>query len=114
ESVGHVTIHGREVARSSSPTRYAPRLLDPSVHLWSLRLLQGLHLDVAGPFGRSKRRRRIEFRAAEEHDVHGDVVGHHLDDPPELWQTVVRILPFDGVSKPGDRLADRVVQSFDD
>jgi hypothetical protein len=28
-------------------------LLDPLVHLRSLRLLQGLHLDVAGPFGGS-------------------------------------------------------------
>src|SRR6266511_2982048 len=98
----------------SFPPRHAPRLLDPLVHLRSLRLLQGLHLDVAGSFGGSKRRRRVESRAAEEDDVHGDVVGDHLDDPPEFWQPVVRLLPLDGVLKPGDRLADQFVQPLDD
>ena len=42
----------------SFPTRHAPRLLDPSAHLGSLRLFDGLHLDVAAPIGGSKRRRR--------------------------------------------------------
>src|SRR5918996_4049404 len=107
-----------EVASSprgpSFPTRHVPRLLDPLVHLPSLRLLRGLHLDVAGPFGGSKRRRRVEFRAAEEDHIHGDVVGDHLDDPPEFWQPVVRLLPLDGVLKPGDCLADQFVQPLDD
>jgi hypothetical protein len=43
-----------------------PRLLDPLVHLRSVRLLQGLQLDVAGPSCGSKRRRRIEFRATRK------------------------------------------------
>src|SRR5918994_1006354 len=98
----------------SFPTRHAPRLLDPLVHLRSLRLFQGLHLDVAGPVGVSERRRRVEFRSAEEDDIHGDVVGDHLDDPPEFWQPVVRPLPLDGVLKPGDCLADQFVQPLDD
>src|SRR5918994_7214266 len=75
----------------SFPTRHAPRLLDPLVHLRPLRLLQDLQLDVAGPFGGSKRRRRVELRTAEEDDIHGDVVGDHLDDPPEFWQPVVSL-----------------------
>lgn len=53
------------------------------------------------------------FRATEEDDIPGDVVGDHLDDPPELWQPVVRIPPLDGVLKPGDRLADQLVQTLD-
>src|SRR4029453_8179867 len=97
----------------SFPTWHAPRLLDPLVHLRSLRLLQGLHLDVAAPVGGSKRRRRVEVCAAEEDDIRGDVVGDHLDDPPEFWQPVVRLLPLDGILKPGDRLADQFVQPFD-
>src|SRR5262245_8034332 len=61
--------------RPSFPTLDAPRLLNPFEHLWSLRLLQGLHLDVAASVGGSERRRLLEFRAAEEDDIHGHVVG---------------------------------------
>ncbi|MGH3142437.1 MAG: hypothetical protein ACRDO9_04820, partial [Gaiellales bacterium] len=32
---------------------------------------------------------------------------------PEFWQPVVRLLPLDGVLKPGDRLADQFVQPLD-
>ncbi len=88
-------------------------LLNPLVHLRSLRRVQGLHPGVAGPFGGSKRR-RIEFRAAEEDDIHRDVVGDHLDDPLELWHSVARLLPLHGALKPGDRLADQFVQSLGD
>src|SRR5438445_13385560 len=94
----------------SFPTRDAPRLLHPLVHLRSLRLLQVLHLDVAGASGGSERRRRVEFRAAQEEDIQGDVVGDHLNDPPEFRQSVVRPLRLDGVVKPGDCLADQFVQ----
>jgi hypothetical protein len=44
----------------------------------------------------------VEFRAAEEGNIHGAVVGDHFDDPPEFWQPrSYRLLPPDGVSKPG-------------
>jgi hypothetical protein len=92
----------------SNPAR--ARLLDPLVHLRSLRLLQGVQLDVAGPFRGSKRRRRVEFRTAEEDDIHGDVVGDHLDDPPEFWQPVVRLLPLDGVLK-GPGIVSQITSS---
>jgi hypothetical protein len=76
--------------------------------------LQGRQLDVTTPIRCSKRRRRVEVRPAQEDDVHGDGVGRHLDDPPEFWHTVERVLPLHGVSEPRDRLADRFVQALDD
>ena len=50
----------------SLPTRHAPGLFDPRVHLRSLRLRHGRELDVAAPIRGSKRRRRVKVRAAEE------------------------------------------------
>src|SRR6516162_8263162 len=99
--------------RPSFPTLHASRLLNPFEHLWSLRLLQGLHLDVAASVGGSERRRRVEFRAAEENHIHGHIVGDHLDDPPELRQPVVRLLPLDSVLKPGNLLANQFVYPLD-
>src|SRR6516162_2304871 len=100
--------------RPSFPTLHAPCLLNPFEHLWSLRLLQGLHFDVAASVGGSERRRRVKFRAAEENHIHGHIVGDHLDDPPELRQPVVRLLPLDGVLKPGNLLANQFVYPLDD
>src|SRR6185503_21197160 len=97
-------------APTSLPAAEAPRLFDPGAHHGRLRLLESRHLHVAAPIGGSKRWRRVEVRAAEEDDVHGDVVGDQLDHPSELWQPVVRLLPLEGVPKAGDRLADRFVQ----
>ena len=74
------------------PTRHALRLLDPAAHLRSQRLLDSLHLHVPAPVGSSERRGIVEVRTTQEHDVHGDVVGNHLDDPAELRQPVVRSL----------------------
>src|SRR5262249_35839611 len=99
--------------RPSLPTLHAPRLLYPLEHLRSLRLRQGLHLDVAAPVGGSERRRRVEFRAAEENHIHGHVVGNHFDDPTDLRQPVVRLLPLNGVLKPGNRLANQFVDPPD-
>src|SRR5919197_6026423 len=42
----------------SLPTRHAPGLLDPPLHLRSFRFLQGRQIDVATPIRCSKRRRR--------------------------------------------------------
>src|SRR5262249_36623741 len=99
--------------RPSLPTLHAPRLLYPLEHLWSLRLLQGLHLDVAAPVGGSERRRRVEFRAAEENHIDGHIVGDHLDDPPQIRQSVVPLLPLDCVLKPGNLVANQFVYPLD-
>jgi hypothetical protein len=69
----------------SLPTWRAAGLLYPLVQLWSLSLLLGGDLDVAGPVGGSEWRRGVEVRAAEEDDIYGNVVGGYLDDPPESW-----------------------------
>ena len=68
----------------SRPARRASRLLDPLLELRSLRLLQAGDLDVPGPVGRTERGRGLEVGAAEEDDIHGNVVGGYFDDPPEF------------------------------
>jgi hypothetical protein len=52
--------------------------------------------------------------AVEDDDVHGDVVGDHLDDPTEFWPPVARLRSLDGVLKPGDCLLDEFVEPLDD
>src|SRR5262249_12626821 len=79
---------GRQRAASrspSGPTRSAARFLDPRVQLWSLCLLQSRHFDVPGPVGGSEWRWGGEVCAAEEDDVHRDVVGGQVDDPAKFW-----------------------------
>jgi hypothetical protein len=57
------------------PPWCAAGLLYPLVQLWSFPLLQAGDLDVAGPASGSERRRGVEVRAAEEDDIHGNIVG---------------------------------------
>lgn len=64
------------------------------MQLRSLHLLHGGHLDVPGPVGRPEWRRRLEVRAAKEENIHRDVVGGHLDDPPNTASpTVLGVSP---------------------
>src|SRR5580704_189008 len=98
----------------SLPAWRAAGLLYPVVQLWPVPLLQGGHLDVAGPAGSSEGRWGFEVRAAEEDDIHRDVVGGYLDDPPESWHPVERPLPLDGVVKARDGRPDCLVQPLDD
>src|SRR5262245_24038226 len=111
---GHVRAIGSSSAGPSFPARNTPCLLDPTPHLRSFRLLQGLHLHVTCSIGGPEWRWRVESRAAEEDEVNGDVVGDHLDDPSVFGQPVIRLLPLDRVSEPSDRRADRGVQPLDD
>lgn len=60
-----------------------------------------------------ERWRRVELGAGEEHHVHGDVEGDHLDHPPVLREPVVGLLPFDRVVQPGKRVPDQLVQALD-
>jgi hypothetical protein len=77
--------HAAERAAPSLPTGRAAGLVYPLTQLRSLPLLQGGDLDVEGPVGGSEWRRGVEVRAAEEDDIHGNVVGGYLDDPLESW-----------------------------
>ena len=71
------------VARCVAAVRVAPSLptwrasgsLYPLVQFWSLRLVQGGDLHVAGSIGGSEWRRRVEVRAAQEDHIHRNVVG---------------------------------------
>jgi hypothetical protein len=56
----------------------------------------------------------VEICAAEEDDIHGNVVGGQLDDPAKFWEPVVGPFPLDGVLKVRDCRSDRVVQALDD
>jgi hypothetical protein len=60
-------------------------LLDPLLQLRSLSFLQAGHLDVPGPVGRSEGRRGLEVGAAEEKNIHGNVVCGYFNDPSEFW-----------------------------
>src|SRR5690606_11038680 len=87
-------------------------LTDPVADLRRLGLVHRTQLHVARAF--AERRRRVELRPAEEHDVDRDIVGRDLDHPALLRQAVERALPLHRVLEPRNFLADRPVEVLDD
>src|SRR5690606_35336698 len=98
--------------RRSAPARHGGRLLHPAAQRRVLGVLEAGQLDVAAP-PLAEGRRVVEVGAAVEDDVHRHVVRDHLDDPPEVRQSVEGPAPLHGVLRLGEHLTDELVHPLD-